>query len=222
MSLKFRDSSFTPRFKTPLSIFLTIRSILTWHAIRTHAREQIGWNQTRRKRTAVLHGFPIPWFTYASVQFIDQTVSNSAQILEIGGGNSSFFWINRGNCLVTLETNESWVNLIKSYDKFDNNIHEVIAIPIENRENIQRALGNRQFDVVINDGTGDRADLGSYLSTLVKEDGLLIWDNSDRGPDSIAIESLKLDGWKSLEFDGLGPINAYCTRTTILHRGLVI
>ena len=221
-ALKFSVTSSKPSYKSPLSVFRSIRSLLTWHAIRTHALDQIGWNQSRSSRSAVLHGVPIPWFTYASIEFIDQTTPDFAHILEIGGGNSSLFWMNRGNKLLTLETNEEWVNRIRSSSSFNDELHEVIAIPHETQAIIDEVLGYRKFDVVINDGLGERADLGSYLSTRVNENGMLIWDNSDRESDASAIEILKLDGWKSLECFGLGPINAYCTKTTILHRGLVL
>ena len=221
-TLNFTDPNAKLGYKSPFSFARTLSSILTWHALRTHALEQIGWNQTRRIRSAVLHGIPIPWFTYASVQFIDQIIPTSAHVLEVGGGNSSLFWINRGNQLVTIETNQIWTNRITSSNRFDRNHHEVITIPMENQEAISNALGDRLFDVVISDGLGDRRELGTYLSTRVKENGILIWDNSDRGPDNDAIEGLRQDGWKSLDFFGLGPINAYCTKITILHRGLVL
>jgi hypothetical protein len=101
--LRFENPLFRASFKHPLSWFKTIRTILTWHALRTHLLEQVGWNTTRKSKTSLLHGRPIPWWNYASVQFIDQIVSTDSQILEIGGGNSSLYWMERGNYLVTLE-----------------------------------------------------------------------------------------------------------------------
>ena len=74
------------------------------------------------------------------------------------------------------------------------------------------------FDVVINDGSGDRASIGEYLASKVKEKGILVWDNSERKSDSNAIKHLKLNGWDTLEFYGIGPINAYAWQTTILYR----
>lgn len=169
-------------------------------------------------KKSVLNELPIPWWTYASIQYVDQTISTDSRILEIGGGNSSLYWMGRGNQLVTLETDPDWINALTRDQRFDMKKHKIIHIPKENLSSISRELDNQLFDVVINDGSGDRASIGEYLATKVAEKGMLIWDNSDRESDSNAIKHLKLNGWKSLEFYGIGPINAYAWRTTLLYR----
>jgi hypothetical protein len=102
--------------------------------------------------------------------------------------------------------------------RFNQAKHKVIRIPDEELNSISRATENQSFDVVINDGTGNRAAIGAFLANMVSPDGILIWDNSERYPDCQSIDQLKLSGWKTLEFYGLGPINAYATKTTILFR----
>jgi hypothetical protein len=103
-------------------------------------------------------------------------------------------------------------------ERFDVEKHKIIHIPKEDLKLIVDELENEFFDVVINDGSGDRASIGEYLATKVQEDGIIIWDNSERETDRKAIEHLKLNGWKALEFYGLGPINAYAWQTSILYR----
>ena len=191
---------------------------MIWHGLRTHALEQIGWNETRQSKKAVLREKPIPWWTYASIQLVDQIISTNSRILAIGGGNSSLYWMDRGNRLVTLETNAEWIDALTNDPRFNVEKHQIIHIDNEDLSSISNQLGNLVFDVVINDGSGDRASIGEYLATKVSENGILIWDNSEREPESKTIEYLKLKGWNALEFYGLGPINAYALKTTILYR----
>jgi len=216
--IKFEDSNFASAHKNPLSWLQTLKPILIWHGLRTHALKQIGWNETRRRKKAVLHELPIPWWTYASIQYVDQTVSTKSRILEIGGGNSSLYWMGRGNQLVTLETDPNWIDVLTLDQRFDLEKHQIIHIPKEDLGSISKELNNQLFDVVINDGSGDRASIGEYLATKVNENGILIWDNSERESDDNAIKHLKLNGWDTLEFYGIGPINAYAWKTTILYK----
>lgn len=84
--LNWIDQNFKPKHTSPFSWIKTFSTIFRWHAVRTHALEQLDWNVTRKDRTTTLHGQPIPWWTYASIQFIDQVVPRNAKVLEIGGG----------------------------------------------------------------------------------------------------------------------------------------
>ena len=220
-NLKFEKVNFAPKHKSPLSWMETVRTILTWHGIRTHVLDQTGWNKTRQTKRAMLHDEPIPWWTYASVQFIDQVISTSSQILEIGGGNSSLYWMARGNNLVTLETSPVWIKELTLDKRFNIKKHQIVHIPNEDLISISNVLENQLFDVVINDGSGDRAMIGEYLATKVRDNGIFVWDNSEREHDRKAIEHLKLNGWNALEFYGHGPINAYAWKTSILYRACV-
>jgi hypothetical protein len=217
--IKFENPEFTSTHRQPRSWLKTLKSILIWHALRTHVLEQIDWNTSRETKKAVPHEKPIPWWTYSCIQFVDQMIPTSSTILEIGVGNSSLYWMDRGNCLVTLETSLDWINVLRLNHRFDKSLHKIIHIVDESIGSMSNILEEKMFDVVINDGTGDRARIGEYLAAKVKQNGILIWDDSERVPDRIAIENMKLNGWDALEFYGLGPINAYAWKTTILYRG---
>ncbi len=216
--LKFERFNFDSTHRRPLSWWSTMKTILIWHGLRTHALEQTGWNVTRRTKRALIHEKPTPWWTYASIQFVDQIVSTNSRILEIGGGNSSLYWMERGNQLVTLETDLEWIDTLTLDQRFNLENHKIIHIANEDLNSISKVLDNQLFDVVINDGAGERAIIGEYLTTKLKPNGIFIWDNSEREPDRQAIANLELSGWNTLEFYGLGPINAYAWKTTILFR----
>jgi hypothetical protein len=199
-------------YKSPISWIKTFTTILTWHALRTHVLEQIGWNATRRNRLATLGCVPIPWWTYGSIQFVDQIVSSTAEVLEIGGGNSTVFWSNRGNQVLTLETNAQWV--VKILDHVSHKTH-IKQIQHASPSCVEDAIGDRKFDVAVNDGPGDRTLIVDLLLESLKPGGILIWDNSERSEYAKKISEIRNRGWKELSFHGLGPINAYASSTSV-------
>jgi hypothetical protein len=76
-------------------------------------------------------------------------------------------------------------------------------------------LGIGKFDVVINDGHGSRSNFVDLLEHYILQDGLIVWDNSDRDSYTNSILDLRNRGWKQLEFFGLCPVNAYCSKATV-------
>jgi hypothetical protein len=217
--LNWNNVDFKAEYKSPLSWFKTLFSILTWHALRTHALEQTGWNTSRKMRSAVLNGDPIPWWTYSSIQFIDQFLTRDVSVLEIGGGNSSIFWINRGHTVLTLETNTQWMQKILSHSINQPNRHELIYIKDETQDSIKSCILDRKFDVVVNDGIGDRTSIAELLLESLLPGGIMVWDNSERLEYADKISEIKSRGWKELSFHGLGPINAYASSTSIFYQG---
>jgi precorrin-6B methylase 2 len=217
--LNWNNVGFKAKYKSPGSWFMTLFSILNWHALRTHALEQIGWNTSRKMRSAELNGDPIPWWTYSSIQFIDQFLQENASVLEIGGGNSSIFWINRGNTVLTLETNTEWMQKILSHSKNQPNRHELMHIKDETQDSIRSCILDRKFDVVVNDGIGDRTSIAELLLESLRPGGIMVWDNSERLEYADTISKIKDRGWKELSFHGLGPINAYASSTSIFYQG---
>lgn len=217
--LNWNNVNFKAKYKSPVSWFRTLFSLLTWHALRTHALEQISWNTSRKMRSAVLNGDPVPWWTYSSIQFIDQFVSEYAEVLEIGGGNSTIFWINRGNKVLTLETNIQWIQTILGSSINQTSLHELIHIRDESNDCIKQSVANRKFDVVVNDGIGDRTQIADYLLEILNPGGILVWDNSERIEYSDKISEIKNRGWRELSFHGMGPINAYASSTSIFYQG---
>jgi len=213
--LNWIDQNFKPKYISPFTWIKTFITIFRWHALRTHALEQIDWNVTRKERIATLHGQPIPWWTYASIQFIDQVVPHNAKVLEIGGGNSTIYWLNRGNSVLTLETSPEWiVQILRSTNPVGNQ-SELVHIVEHSVELITEVLGDRTFDVIVNDGPDNRIDIADLLLSRIRPNGMLIWDNSERPEYHSKIAEIKNKGWHEISFFGLGPINAYAFATSI-------
>jgi hypothetical protein len=80
-------------------------------------------------------------------------------------------------------------------------------------------LGNyrNRFDVVLIDGRR-RNECAAHAPRSLKSSGIIIWDNSERLRYRTGFEILESQGFRRLDFDGLGPVNPYGSRTSIFYR----
>lgn len=182
------------------------------------ALSQLGWFDVDKQELKISGPNAIPWFVYGAIDFIDQTLSPTLSVLELGGGSSTLFWLSRGNKVTTVESDESWIEAIYEHTSSLVN-HELLHLNPISPESLSRHL-EKKFDVIVNDfnGGGDRGSLVEWIRDSLEEGGWIIWDNSDREQYSEALAQLHQEGFGELKFFGLGPINAYATQTSILSR----
>ena len=188
--------------------------------MRTHALNQLDWMTSRHQSDSRNFLGPIPWWSYACTHFLDQVVPIEATILEIGGGASSLWWLERGNRVTTFESDHKWATQIKARTSFFEDRHNLLIF--EKPEEITEHLEGQVFDVTVNDGSVDRNICSQILMKHQKIDGLMVWDNSDRIEYLSGLDELKLQGWKPLDFFGLGPINAFASQTTIFTQSAIL
>ena len=208
---------FQPSYRSLKSLAESLQSIKHWHALRTHALEQLGWMDSRKARKSLDYNGAVPWLPYSCTQFLDQTVSVQSRVLEIGGGSSTVWWLSRGNSVTTVETEASWAEEIERQCrqralKCDVVITGDKQIP----ETVTRL--DETFDVIVNDGHGDRISIVEALLEKLSPNGIFVWDNSDRVGVSDSLRYLENKGFRVLNFFGIGPINAYCSQTSVLSR----
>lgn len=67
-----------------------------------------GWLESVKRMKPILQGKPIPWFTYASLHFIERLNLKGLKYLEIGGGFSTLYFAERGVEGKTYEFDSSW------------------------------------------------------------------------------------------------------------------
>ena len=206
-----------PNYRSLKSLLTSLKAIKHWHALRTHALEQLGWMDSRKARKSLDHNGALPWLPYSCTQFLDQTVSVGSRILEIGGGSSTVWWLTRGNSVTTIETEVGWASEIEKQCKELTLNSDVIIADVTN---ISAAVADldAKFDVIVNDGHGDRISIVESLLERLSPTGIIVWDNSDRAGVSDSLQYLEKHGFRILNFFGIGPINAYCSQTSILTR----
>ena len=196
----------------------SLTSLHHWHAIRTHFVAQMNWQHSRRNGASVNLSGPTPWWSYSCTDFLDQVVPISASVLEIGGGASTAWWASRGNSITTIETDPHWAAEQRQANRRFSNRAEVQEVVNLDPSTLIPLLVGKTFDVVVNDGSGNRSDLASVLSAVLSEGGIFIWDNSDREEYLPGIQQLISAGFKPLDFFGLSPISAYASKTTIFSK----
>jgi hypothetical protein len=113
-----------------------------WVALSSQGLRQLAWfNKSDVLRTGKRQ---IPWLTFGAIQYLDQTISPEMTILELGGGSSSGFWLERGNIVTTVETNPTWASAISDY---------VVKAGYQDRHRLNKIFDQtQQFDVIVNDG----------------------------------------------------------------------
>jgi hypothetical protein len=77
--------------------------------------------------------------------------------------------------------------------------------------------GRDPFDIVVVDGLERPRAAAAALDGL-KDDGVIIWDNSDWPEFAEVLPRLQEHGFRNLDFAGLGPISRAGWRTSVLYR----
>ena len=159
-----------------------------------------------KKQPITKNGAPIPWYTYPMIDFLKNRNFQNKTVLEWGGGNSSQWWAKRALHVVTLEHDQEWFKIIADQNQFTNlSIHPFDTRNYEN--SIQEvhtkisAININKFDIIIIDGM-DRPKLVQPSIQLLKEDGIIIIDDSERYNFNGIFEA---NGFYRIDFFGYAP-----------------
>lgn len=157
-------------------------------------------------------GNPIPWYTYPSIEYLNQFDYSQKRIFEYGCGNSSLFWAQRAKEVISVDNNKDWHE--KIHKKKPKNLRVLLE---ENLDSYAECIENYgKFDIIIIDGY-NRNKCGEYALKHLNDGGFIVFDNSDRCPDFEEYEQtakiLRENDLLQVDFYGFGPLNNYtwCT-----------
>lgn len=151
---------------------------------------------------------PIPWFTYPSIEFLNQLDLKALTVLEWGIGNSTMYFAKRCKKTISIEHNQEWYNVISSRLPENAKGHLIN----ESKYAEFPTTLNEQFDIIIVDGIR-RFDCVKTAIKLLKDGGMIIFDNSDRNPEYCKF--LRDQNLIEIDFHGFGPIVNFTTTTSI-------
>jgi SAM-dependent methyltransferase len=176
-----------------------------------------GWFDAHKNKSSVdTQGKPIPWCTYSFNDFIDGRLENSFDILEFGSGNGTLYYAKKANKVKAIENNKDWFGKVKK--SMPDNVELIYKECVPNGEYSKIcSLSNDKFDLIIVDGR-DRVNCVKNSYKFLKDDGVLILDDSEREKYSEAFELLISEGFKNIGFTGISPGNFYNKMTTIFYR----
>ena len=159
---------------------------------------------------------PLPWITYPTIHFLESRLRSDMSVFEFGSGNSTFWWAKRVAQVDTVEHLKEW------YDKLlpslpDNvNLH---LVELERGGEYCRTPTrlDKQFDLVMIDGR-DRVNCAKQSLSALKDDGVIVWDNTDRAKYREGFEFLHYEGFRQIDFFGLGPRCVEGWPTSVFYR----
>lgn len=185
---------------------------------RKGALGQIGWKDVQFDRLQISGPKRIPWFVYGATDYLEHTTRTEAKILELGGGASTIFWVERGNTVITIETSFDWSEKIKTFLPHQSSSEIFVTKEITPDSLDSLKLG--RFDVIINDFDGDRSAVADWMISHLNPGGVVVWDNSDRVSAEEGLKCLRKAGMGWIAFFGIGPINSYASETSVYSTGL--
>lgn len=137
-------------------------------------------------------------------------------VFEYGSGNSTIWWSKRVKKIVSVEHNEEWYTKLK-----DSNINlpNLIFEKLEDNNRYENAIliNNELYDVIVIDGRRRVKCARSCIKAL-KDDGVIIWDDSDRGYYKEGMELLRKNKFKELAVKGIGAMGSGTRQTSIFYR----
>ena len=178
--------------------------------------EELGWFRSRKSQSVVdAEGRPLPWMTYPFLQFITPRVSKHWIVFEYGMGNSTLWWSERVASVHSVEHDLTWFQSICA--RIPNNVdarffpersHEYVSAP---------QFAGKKYNVICIDGRRRNESVVHSINCLT-EDGVIVWDNTERHRYEEGIAKLLSFGFKKIDFWGMSPTITNNSCTSIFYR----
>lgn len=163
---------------------------------------------------------PVPFLVMDAIRYLDGLVKPGMKVMELGGGNSSLWFLSKGAKVTTYEHDVHWGQMV--YEtveneplKYNENNFELKVMQgtatltdIMNQE-------DASFDIILIDSMNQytrRNDCIRAAMKKIKPGGWLILDNSDNPINWKGAELLA--GKEMIRFTGFGPMAFFVCQTT--------
>lgn len=183
---------------------------------RKSALSHWGWFKSRRMKSSVdSFGNQIPWYTYSFLDAFSDRIPGDLRVFEYGSGNSTKWWAERTDEVVSVEHHEGWyrnvmsempANVTLMFRQLDGGAYENAIIE-----------AGGKFDLIILDGR-ERVACSKACLQALSDRGVIIWDNSERLRYGEGIKSLLKLGFRQLRYTGFIPIDFAPSETSIFYR----
>jgi len=176
-----------------------------------------GWFRSFREKTPVdADGNALPWITYPAIAFLAGRLHGGMSVFEYGCGASTLWWAQRVKDVTSVEHEREWYEKVVSRAPA-NVIMTHVPLDYGGAYAAKIAEHAQRFDIVVLDGRDRVACARNSLGSL-KEDGVIIWDNSDREEYAEGFRFLHDQGFRKIEFVGYAPACIDRTETAIFYR----
>jgi hypothetical protein len=178
---------------------------------------ETGWIQSVEQQLPVdVNGNPIPWLTYSFIEFISRRIQSHHTVFEYGCGNSTLYFSQRVKMITAAENDLAW------YEKFNkmipSNVNLLYREQVYDGEYCKLAMRTgKKYDIIIVDGR-NRVNCIKNIFPALKDDGVIILDDSERNEYQEGIKFLTRKKFKSIDFWGISPGLFYNKCTTVFYR----
>ncbi len=168
------------------------------------------WLSAKQKKCVNAQGDPIPWFTYPSIDYLDQFDYSQFCVLEIGCGQSTLFWAKRAKLVVGIESDRQWAAKLR--ERLPENA-SLVEVEVSPAEHVTAINEQGAFDVIVIDGVVSRLACAEAAVSHLSAGGMIVLDNSDQCPRTC--EFLRARNFLQVDFTGFAPTNVSTHCTTI-------
>lgn len=130
---------------------------------------------------------PKPFIVVDAVSYIDNFISDNCKVLEVGAGNSTLWFLNKGCQVLSIEHDKEWATEIEMHAKCNKSISNTnFEIRVSEGKEALKFMSelNQKFDIILIDSMNaftSRYESIKILKEKLSINGILILDNSD-GP----------------------------------------
>lgn len=143
-----------------------------------------------------------PWLGKSIIDLLKKHLNKTLSVFEWGGGNSTLFWSSHVKDVVSVEHDKEWYEKMLSVIP-DNVLMRYCELEYDG-EYCRAVLDEeREFDIIFIDGR-DRERCARNAVLRLKENGIIVWDDSEREAYRAGVEFLKEKGFKQLEVSSIG------------------
>lgn len=142
----------------------------------------LGFSRSAWAHASVLgDGTPIPMMSYALVEYLMSLDWSGRDVLEVGGGQSTRFWLARTRSVRTIEHDATWLPDPAEHPDFT----PVLVAP----DGYARAIAAQPgpFDLIVLDCAANRYECALPCADQLRPGGAIILDNSDWYPGTAAL-----------------------------------
>lgn len=144
------------------------------------------WTKLRFRKEPLM-AKPVPWLVYDAIAHLESLLTPETHVLEVGGGNSTVWFLHRGVRVTTIESNPTWAELIETRVRSDPDVRSQSNLGLVVRRGPEAidlidGLPDGSFDVVLIDSIPEHTVRGPALRAArpkLKPGGHMILDNSD-------------------------------------------
>lgn len=169
-----------------------------------------GWQSSVRQRKPIdQNGNAIPWYTYSAVEWLKPQVKKSDVVFEYGAGYSTVWYSRHVKEVVAVEHDSRWLECIRTgvgsnvtFLPRPSSGTEVDSNGVSQYSTALEDYLPASFDLIAIDGM-ERVQCAYVAPSRLRDDGVIIFDNSDRPAFAPGIEYLHAQGFGRIDFYGL-------------------